>query len=134
MRKIDYKIFVPRGFDNYIRFDTDVEFYVEDIATINIHLLDDKVVYWLYFNIPFEDKHHILLTGRGKKPEMILLIGNNPYEIIGESEIVDVYSNKRTRNYEIKASFTVINASDVENNDRKKVDLDRSDLLDIRND
>ena len=58
MNKIDYKIFVPRGGNNYVRFDTETEFEVSEILTIGIHIVDDKVNYWLNFKIPQDDEHH----------------------------------------------------------------------------
>lgn len=45
MPNIDYKIFVPRGANNYVRFDVETEFEISDILIINIHIGDDKVNY-----------------------------------------------------------------------------------------
>ena len=134
MNKIDYKIFVPRGENNYVRFNTESEFLIESIATINIHLLDDKVIYWLYVDIPYDDEHHKLLVRKGKKPKLTLLIGNNPFEIIGESEIIDTHYNKIKEAIEVTLSFIVKNASETTKNPRELIKYDRSDLLDIRDD
>jgi len=138
INKMDYKIFVPRGENNYVRFDTDKEFELDCITAINIYLLDDKVTYWLYLNIPNDDEHHKLLLrkgmGKAKKLKLTLLIGNNPYEIMGESEIIDYGYNKSNETIETKILFEVYNASKTINNARKEIELDRYDLIDIRDD
>lgn len=131
MNQIDYKIFVPRGENNYVRFDTNKEFEIDEIATINIHLNDDKITYWLYLNIPDEDEHHKILTRMGKKPKMVILIGNNPYEIKGEAEIIANRHNKRKEIVELTILFTVICASKTVENERKEIKYERAELLDF---
>ena len=61
MNKIDYKIFVPRGENNYIKFDEKKEFEIDEIMSINLHIGDDKVVYWLYFKVLEEEHYYKLL-------------------------------------------------------------------------
>lgn len=131
IKHIDYKIFVPRGENNYVRFDGN-EFEITEILTINIHIGDDKVTYWIYFKIPQDDKQHNLLLRKGKTPDMVLLIGNNPYEIHGTAEIIanDLHSWEEKR--QITVSFTVTNASKTVDNPRKEVKPDRFEMLDIR--
>jgi len=131
MKNIDYKIFVPRGENNYVRFDGE-EIEIDEILTINLHLGDDKVVYWIYFKIDSDDEHHKLLLKKGKNPEMVLLIGNNPYEIYGKAEVIDNSFHKWESKNQITVSFTVINASRTLNNPRKEVLYKRSELLDLR--
>ena len=134
MKEIDYKIFVPRGKNNYVRFNSDKEFEINDILTINIHLGDDKVTYWFYIKIPEDDEYHKLLLKKGKKLQLILLIGNNPYEIIGVAEVIEIMSNRQTQMNGIKVCFSVTNASNTINNPRKEVDGNRFEMLDIRDD
>ena len=137
MNKIDYKIFVPRGENNYVRFDNEKEFEIDDFKAVNIYIADDKVVYFFYIKIPSydnEDQHHKLLLRKGKKPKLTLLIGNNPYEIIGECEVLDTSYNNWEEKIEIKISFIVINASKTLSNERKEVKYERSELLDLRDD
>jgi len=136
---IDYKIFVPRGEDNYVRFDTDKEFKIDCISAINIYLLEDKVSYWFYLNIPNEDEHHKLLLrkgmGKGKKLKFILLIGHNPYEIVGEAEVINY--NKVKETIETKILFEVNKASDTVTNTRifpQGNKFNRCELIDIRDD
>ena len=131
MKNIDYKIFVPRGENNYVRFDGE-EIIIDEILTINVHLGDDKVTYWIYFKIAPDDNHHKLLLKKGKNPNMILLIGNNPYEIHGTAEIIDTSLHKWESKIQITVSFTVINASHTVNNPRKEIPLKRSEILDLR--
>ena len=132
MKQIDYKIFVPRGMNNYVRLDSKIEFEIDEIMTVNIHLGDDKVTYWIYFRISADDEHHKLLLKKGKKPQATLLIGNNPYEIVGEGEVMDTSPNKWEEKIQIIFSFTVINASNTVNNARKVIKYERSELLDLR--
>ena len=131
---MDYKIFVPRGENNYIRLKTGTEFDVDDILTINIHIGDDKVTYWIYFRISNDDEHHKLILKKGRKSQAILLIGNNPYEIIGEMEVMQIAPHNWEEKIQIIASLTVINSSQVVDNPRKEVKYDRTELLDIRDD
>ena len=131
MKNIDYKIFVPRGENNYVRFDG-VEIEIDELLTVNLHLGDDKVTYWLYFKIEEDDKHHLTLLKKQKNPNMVLLIGNNPYEIHGTAEIQYFDYHKWERKYQITVSFLVINASNTVNNPRKEVKLERENLLDLR--
>lgn len=131
MKNMDYKIFVPRGENNYVRFDGE-EIEIDEILTINLHLADDKVTYWIYFRIPSNDEHHKLLLKKGKKPNMILLIGNNPYEIHGTAEVINSDWHKWESKIQLTVSFTVIRASDTVNNPRKEVKLERSEILDLR--
>lgn len=134
MNKIDYKIFVPRGENNYVRFNTEEEFEIDDIISVNIHLSDDKVVYWFYVKIPDDDQHLKLLLRKGKKPKLTLLIGNNPYEIIGEAEVMNTSHHNWEEKIETQLCFTVINASQTENNPRKEQKSNRLEMLDIRDD
>jgi hypothetical protein len=131
---IDYKIFVPRGENNYVRLKTGMEFDIDEILTVNIHLGDDKVTYWIYFRIPHDDKPHKFLLTVGKKSEGTLLIGNNPYEIIGELEVMQIAPHKWEEKIQIIASLVVVNSSQVVDNPRKEVKHTRSELLDIRED
>jgi len=131
MGKIDYKIFVPRGENNYVRFDGE-EIEIDEILTINIHIGDDKVVYWIYFKIDSDDEHHKLILKKDKSPKMILLIGNNPYEIHGIAEVINNEYHKWESKNQITVSFTVINASHTVNNPRKEVLYDRTELIDLR--
>ena len=131
MRTIDYKIFVPRGENNYVRFDGE-KIIIDEILTINVHLTDDKVIYWIYFKIESDDNHHKLLLKKGKSPNMILLIGNNPYEIYGTAEVIDSSLHKWENKIQITVSFTVINASHTVNNPRKEIPIKRSEILDLR--
>ncbi len=133
MSSMDYKIFVPRGGNNYVRFDNE-EFEITEILTINIHLGDDKVTYWIYFKIPHDDKHHNVLLQKGKSPKMVLLIGNNPYEIHGVSEVIENCWHKWEEKRQITVCFVVCNASDTPNNPRKETPCERSELLDFRED
>jgi hypothetical protein len=133
MTKIDYKIFVPRGENNYVRFDSE-EIEITEILTINIHLGDDKVIYWLYFKISKDDDHHNVLLQPGKKPGMMLLIGNNPYEIHGMAEVIRNELYKWEEKRQITICFTVSNASKTSNNPRKNIIYDRFELLDLSSD
>ena len=139
--KIDYKIFVPRGENNYVRFNTNKEFKLDCISAINIYLLEDKVSYWFYLNIPNDDEHHKFLLrkgmGKGKKLKLILLIGSSPYEIIGESEVIDYSYNNTNETIETKILFEVNEASNTVNNNRtfpQEEEVDRCELIDIRSD
>ena len=134
MDKIDYKLFVPTIDSNFVRFNSEKEFKINDIISINIFPLDDKIIYWFYLKIPYKDEHHKVLLKKGKKPKLILLIGNNPYEIIGEAMVEEISYLKWEENIEVTLSFTVINASKVVDNARKIVKYDRSELIDLRED
>ncbi len=134
MDKINYKLFVPRNDNNYVRFDNEKEFKIDDIVAIGIYPLDDKVIYWFYIRIDNDDEHHKILLKRGKKPKLILLIGNNPYEIIGEAEVENVSYHKNEPKIEITISFTIVNASGIVDNKRKEVKYERAELIDIRED
>ena len=129
MNKIDYKIFVTSGENNYVRFNRKTEFKIDDIVSINIHISDDKVVYWFYIKIPSDDEHHKFILRKGKKPKLILLIGNNPYEIIGEAEVIDTSYHNWEEKIQIKLCFTVINATKTINNPRKIIKYERSELF-----
>ena len=131
MKNIDYKIFVPRGKNNHVRFDGE-QIEINEILTINIHLGDDKVTYWMYFKIDSFDEHHKSLLRKGRKPEMVLLIGNNPYEIYGEAEIIDVGSHPWENKIQLTVSYVVTNASNTVNNKRKEQKYSRTELLDLR--
>ncbi len=131
MKNMDYKIFVPRGENNYVRFDKE-ELEILEILTVNIHIGDDKVTYWIYLKISEDDKYHVALLKNNKTSGMVLLIGNNPYEIIGVAEIVNLNFLPRERNWEAKISFTVNNASKTVDNPRKEVGYEREELIDIR--
>ena len=63
---------------------------------------------------------------------MELLIGNNPYIIIGYAEIINIDTHKWENKKQITISYTVVNASDTINNPRKEVKYERSELLDLR--
>ncbi len=132
MKNIDYKVFVPRGEINCIRFD-DTEFPIDDIATVNIHLSDDRVTYWIYFKVPADDYRKNLILKKGKivPQPMILLLGNNPYEIHGLAEIQSFHYLKRTTEREVVVSFVIENASKSYKNHRKVVEFNRSELLDL---
>ncbi len=134
MKNIDYKSFVPRGENNFVRFYNNKEIEIDDIISINIFLADDKVVYWFYVKILEDDAEHRLILKKGKKPTLTLLIGNNPYEIIGEAEVINTSFHNWEEKFEISLCFTVINASNIINNPRKIVEYDRSEILDIRDD
>ena len=131
MNDIDYKIFVPRGVNNYVRFDSEVEFEVDDISAINIYPNDDKVIYFFYVKIPFDDQHYKLLLKKNKTPKLTLLLGNNQYEIEGDSEVIDTSHHKWEEKIQISLSFTVRNASKTVNNPRETVEYKRSELLDL---
>ncbi len=131
MKSMDYKIFVPRGENNYVRFDNE-EIEIDEIFTVNIHIKDDKVTYWLYIKIPEDDKHHVALLKKVRTLGMVLLIGNNPYEIHGVSEIITMDFHMWERKWEAKISFTVNNASKTVDNPRKEVGYEREELIDIR--
>ena len=131
MNSIDYKIFVPRGENNFVRFDGE-EIDISEILTINIHIGDDKVTYWIYFKIDSDDEHHKAMLKKGRSPKMILLIGNNPYEIHGTAEVIENSFHKWESKNQLTVCFTVINASDTVNNPRKEVLYERSELIDLR--
>jgi len=133
LNNIDYKIFVPRGENNYVRFDEE-EIEITEILTVNIHIGDDKVTYWIYLKIPEDDKHHTALLKNVRTLGMVLLIGNNPYEIRGAAEIVTMDFHVWERKWEAKISFTVTNASKTVNNPRKENKADRFEMLDLRKD
>ena len=130
MKNIDYKIFVPRGKRNYLKIK-DKEFIIDDILTVNIHLVDDKITYWFYVNISLEEEHYLLLLKNIKKLNSILLIGNNPYEIFGEAEVINTHIDKRKRVKEFTVSFVVDNASRTYDNPRKVKRYKRSELIDL---
>jgi hypothetical protein len=134
MNKMDYTIFVPRGENNHVRFNTEKEFEIEDFISINIYTSDDKVMYWFYVKIPLDDMHHKTLLGKGRKPNLTLLIGNNPYEIKGNCEVINTSIHQWEQQIEVNLCFTVINASKTVENKRKLVSYDRSELLDLRED
>jgi len=131
MQKIDYKIFVPSGINNYILFCTDerYEIHIDKVASVTIHLLDDKVVYWLYFRIPMDDLGHKLLLKKGSKPEAVLLIGNNSYEIYGDAEVIETSNHNWEQKIEIKLLYTVPNASHTSENPRKEIKSDDVERL-----
>lgn len=132
MNKIDYKMFVPRGESNYIRVvSSGIEFLIDDIMTVNIHISDDRVNYWLYFSIAQDDQHHRVILQKKNKPKFVLLIGNNQYEIHGEGEIMETSLQKWKEQIQITLSFTVYNASQTVNNPRKENPTSRYELLDI---
>ncbi len=134
MEKIDYKIFVPRGENNYVRFNIDDEFEIDDIISINLFVSDDKVMYWFYIKIPDDDRDHKLLLKKGKKPKLTLLIGNNPYEIVGEAEVLETSHYYWEEKIQVSLCFTVLKASNTINNPRKEIKYERTELIDIRDD
>lgn len=131
MKNIDYKIFVPRGENNYVKFDGE-QIEINDLLTVNLHLGDDKVTYWLYFKIKEDDMHHKVMLKKGRMPNMILLIGNNPYEIHGRAEVIEVNPHPWENKIQYTISYTVVNASNTVNNPRKEQTYRRSELIDIR--
>jgi hypothetical protein len=131
MNNIDYKLFVPRGAQNFVRFPDGHEILIDDILSINIFLLDDKVVYWIYFRINEDDMYHKLLLKKNNQPTMALLIGNNPYEVHGAAKVTDVSAHAWEEKIQITVCFTVINAKNVVNNPRKVIPHKRGELLDI---
>ena len=131
MYNIDYKIFVPRGLNNYIQpIDGKKKFDIE-IIKINIDFTLDQVVYYIYFNIPQDDEYHKVLLQKNKKPKMILLIGNNPYEIHGDAEILDTSYHNWEEAIQIRVMFIVKEAHKTVDNPRKEVKYTRSELLDL---
>ena len=130
MKNIDYKIFVPRGERNYLKIE-EKEFIIDEILTVNIHLTDDKIIYWFYLNISLEEEYYILLFKNVKKLNSILLIGNNPYEIFGETEIINSSVDKGKQVKEFKISFTVKNASKTYDNPRKVKKYKRTEFIDL---
>lgn len=130
MKNIDYKIFVPRGERNYLKIENK-EFIIDEILTVNIHLADDKITYWFYLNVSLEEEYYLLLLKNIKKLNFILLIGNNPYEIFGVAEIINIHINKRARMKEFTISFVVTNASETYNNPRKVRQYKRTELIDL---
>lgn len=134
MGKIDYKIFVPSGTNNYIRFNTGsrvFEIPIETIATITIHLVDDKIVYWLYFKIAIDDMFHQTFFRKNKKPSAILLLGNNPYEIHGEAEVITKFDYIMEQKTEIKLVYTVTNVEKTVTNPRKEIKTDETDRFEM---
>jgi hypothetical protein len=127
---IDYKIFVPRGAKDFIRLNGK-EYLVDEIRAVNIHISDDKVVYWMDFRIDEDDHEADLRLKPKSSPNMVLLIGNNPYEIHGIAEVIYNTYNKWESKKAITISFLVNNASHVKNNPRKEEEINRSELLDI---
>ena len=132
MKNIDHKIFVPRGENNYVMFNAGTEFEITEWVSINIFVLDDKVMYWFYIKIPHNDLHHKSLLQRGKKPKLILLIGNNPYRIIGKAEVIETSYHNWEEMIQIFLCFTVLQASNTINNPRKIIKLERTEIIDIR--
>ena len=130
MKNIDYKIFVPRGQLNFLRIEQK-EFLIEEILTVNIHLGDDKITYWFYVSIPLAEEHYIVLLNNIKKVNSVLLIGNNPYEIYGEAEIINTHIDNRKKKKEYTVLFQVDNASKTYNNKRRKIKVNRSELMDF---
>lgn len=130
---IDYKLFVPRGAANYFKVSGTV-FSITEILTVNIHLIDDKVTYWFYVIVPEEDEEYKFLLSKGKTPNGILLIGNNPYEIYGRAEVIRTIWDKTQRVTEVTVSFVVENARNITKNKRKETEVSRSELLDLEND
>lgn len=130
MKRIDYKIFVPRGYQNYVRFDEE-EFLISTILTVNLHLEDDKITYWFYFKIPSDDEKRKYILHKQKEPSMILLLGNNPYEIHGTAKVENMSSHKWEEKIEVAISFIVLNASNTINNPRKEVEINRCEILDL---
>ena len=131
MINVDYKIFVPRGAANYIRI-RDKEFLIDEIMTVNIHLTDDKVTYWINFRIGSEeDKDTNVILKKKSISDMVLLIGNNPYEIYGQAEVQYNTANKWEEKRAITVQFVVMNASNTYNNPKKEIPVERADLLDF---
>lgn len=128
---IDYKIFVPRGAENFFRLNKK-EYLIDEITKVNIDLRDNKVTYWVYFKISDEDHEANMRLKANSNPEMVLLIGNNPYEIYGVAEVLYNTFNKWESKRAITISFVVKNASAVRNNPRKeKQEENRAYLLDF---
>jgi hypothetical protein len=130
MNNIDYKIFVPRGENNSIKFDKE-EITVDKIHSININLEEDQLLYWIYFRINDNDHYHKHMLKKNKTLNMILLLGNNPYEIYGKTEVVSFIEQKWEKTIEFAINFIVTNASNTINNPRKEVNYERSELLDL---
>lgn len=128
---IDYKIFVPRGAENFLRLNKK-EYLIDEITKVNIDLRDNKVTYWIYFRISDEDHEANMRLKANSNPEMVLLIGNNPYEIYGVAEVMyNTYNNWESKRA-ITISFVVENASAVRNNPRKEQEVEnRAELLDF---
>jgi hypothetical protein len=131
MPPIDYKIFVPRGENNYVRFPNGQEIIINEILSINIFLKDDKITYWIYIKIDEKDLFHKTLLKKNNEPKMALLIGNNPYEVHGQAKVMEVSYHKWEEKYEITIFFNVVNASNTVNNPRKEIHPSRSELLEL---
>jgi len=129
---IDYKIFVPRGAENFFRLN-EKEYLIDEITKVGIDLSDDVVSYWIYFRIDNdEDKDANVRLKPKAKPKMVLLIGNNPYEIHGVARVEYNTFNNWENKREIVVSFRVENASAVRNNPRREEEVEnRAELLDF---
>ncbi|MHA1470038.1 MAG: hypothetical protein ACTSSP_05690 [Candidatus Asgardarchaeia archaeon] len=137
MKKIDYKFFVPNGKNNYIKFCTDpaFEIHIDKVASVTIHMIDDKVVYWLYFRIAMDDMKRKLLLKRDSEHRAILLIGNNSYEIMGNAKVIELSNNNWEQKIEIKLLYTVVCACGGAIGLRKEMkdDTERFEIIDYEN-
>lgn len=136
MGKIDYRIFVPSSENNSIKFCTNgsFEIHIDKVTSVTIHLIDDKVIYWLYFKISMDDMGYKLLLRKGSKPKAVLLIGNNSYEIYGDAEVIETSNHNWEQKIEIKLLYTVPNASHTVDNPRKEIksdDVERFEMMDL---
>ncbi|KKM72376.1 hypothetical protein LCGC14_1421140 [marine sediment metagenome] len=128
---IDYKLFVPdpQG-KNYIEFTkTGNKFLVDLIYSVQINYLEDRVVYWIYFTIPYIERYSNLL--RSKNIQATLCMGNVKYLFIGTIQILQKIKDVRENMNEIKASFIVNNASRIRENIREEIKRSRLDMMDI---
>lgn len=130
MNNIDYKLFVPRGSLNYLRIK-EKEFLVEEILTLNIHFSDQKINYWFDIRIPFEEKDYVVFVKKNKFFPAVLLIGNNPFEIIGEAEIFSIGQNIPKGYEEITILFRSNNLNEIYNHPRVEKQKTRGQLLDL---
>ena len=131
MRRIDYKIFVPREVGiNYIDVNNK-EYLVDEILSANIFFSDDKVIYYFYLTI--EETLGEMAYNPFDKPRFKgkLLIDNVAYFMEGEGEIISKMKNMQTFSHEYKIIFTVNNASKTINNLRNEVKVSRTDLIDL---
>ena len=130
MKNIDYKLFVPRGCSNYVRFDDEKKFEIDEMIKINIDFSIDQIMYWLYIKIPYNYYKIHKSFFKTYINRMCLLLGNNPYEIYGNVEIINETYNKEDRTQQFYISFTLKDIS--KKNFNVKHIKNRAEILDLR--
>jgi hypothetical protein len=132
---LDYGFFVadPQG-KNFIEFPIFKDkFHIDLIYSMQISYTDDRVSYWMYFNIPH---HNAVAQSVLKKSfdygyDCKVILGNMKYYLNGTMNIIQTTKQNNNQLIEVKASVIVHQASKIHLNLREEVKTNRINIMDL---